>query len=107
MKVAGVIFLHDISPPRLHPAALRNIEVLRGLCGDSALSSVFFMTTKWGLVTEQDGNKREQQLCDGLWKDMIDAGSSVGRFDGTHESARTIVRNILQMFDNIRPTDIL
>lgn len=107
MKIGGVIYLHDISLPRLHPASLRNIEVFRRLCGDRALSSVVLATTKWGLVNEQDGTKREAQLLSGLWKDIISAGSSVDRFDNTRESAWRIIKRILHKFENTYNSDSL
>ena len=96
MKVAGVIYLHDISLTRMHGTSRRNLEVFSHLCGDSALDKVILATTMWNRVEEKEGTGRESDLRGILWKRMINQGSTMFRFTRTHESAWEIVHHILQ-----------
>ena len=96
MKVAGVIYLHEISQSRMHGTSRKNLAMFSRLCGDSALDKVVLATTKWNKVVEKEGTKRELDLRCIFWKKMISRGSTVFRFTGTHESAWDIVNHILQ-----------
>ena len=96
MKVAGVIYLHEISQTRMHGTSRRNLVVFSRLCGDSALDKVILATTKWNKVEEGEGTERELDLRGMFWKKMISQGSTMFRFTGTYESAWDIVRHILQ-----------
>ena len=96
MKVAGVIYLHDISLTRMQGTSRRNLEVFSHLCGDSALDKVILATTMWNRVEEKEGTGRESDLREKFWKKMIGKGSTVFRFTRTHESAWEIVHHILQ-----------
>ena len=96
MKVAGVIYLHEISQTRMHGTSRRNLVVFSRLCGDSALDKVILATTKWNKVEEGEGAERELDLRGMFWKKMISQGSTMFRFTGTYESAWEIVHHILQ-----------
>ena len=96
MKVAGVIYLHEISQTRMHGTSRRNLVVFSRLCGDSALDKVILATTKWNKVEEGEGTERELDLRGMFWKKMISQGSTMFRFTGTYESAWEIVHHILQ-----------
>ncbi|KAB8218699.1 hypothetical protein BDV33DRAFT_174927 [Aspergillus novoparasiticus] len=45
--VNGIIYFHRISDPRMTPAAIANIRVLRSLCGGPGLPAVALATTFW------------------------------------------------------------
>lgn len=96
MKVAGVIYLHEISQTRMHGTSRKNLVMFSRLCGDSSLDKVILATTKWNKVEEQEGAVREVELQGVFWKRMVSLGSTVTRFTGTHESAWEIIRRILQ-----------
>ena len=96
MKVAGVIYLHEISQTRMHGTSRRNLVVFSRLCGDSALDKVILATTKWNKVEEGEGAERELDLRGMFWKKMVNQGSTMFRFTGTYESAWEIVHHILQ-----------
>jgi hypothetical protein len=101
MTIGGMVYLQDISQPRLHPSSRRNVEIFRNLCGSDALSSVIITTGKWDLLSDVNvGVKRENQLNNALWTEVISAGGLVGRFEGTHESAWKIIRAILDKVEN-------
>jgi hypothetical protein len=90
MKLAGIIYLHEISQSRFEISRM-SLVMLNKLCGNDALSKVILVTTKWGDISADVGQRREQQLADTYWKEMLDKGSEMARFMNTPESAWAIV----------------
>lgn len=76
-KLAGIIYLHDISQARMQGSLKRNLDVFRKLCGDGALRHVVLCTTKWSQVEEEVGERRTEHLKGVFWKEMIEHGSTV------------------------------
>lgn len=97
MKLGGVIYLHDISLSRMLGTTRKNLEVFQKLCGDDAFRSVILGTTKWGDVFKEDGDRRTQQLCDNYWREMLDHGSKVFRFEDSSKSAWAMVNSIIEL----------
>ncbi|KAH7918864.1 hypothetical protein BV22DRAFT_1075873 [Leucogyrophana mollusca] len=93
VKLAGIIYLHEITQPRMKGTARRNFDVFDKLCGVKAAQNVILGTTKRANVKPDVAAGREQQLRD-FWKDMIQQGSLMAQFDGTSESAWKIVNAI-------------
>jgi hypothetical protein len=89
MTLAGIIYLHDISQPRME-SAKENIEVFDKLRCPGVINNVILATTKWGDVSMDVALRREQQLGK-YW-----AGSDITRFHNTVDSAQAIVNLILQ-----------
>ncbi|KJA26251.1 hypothetical protein HYPSUDRAFT_308868 [Hypholoma sublateritium FD-334 SS-4] len=81
MKLAGVIYLHDITQTRMLGTTRRNLDMFRKLVGDKALSAVVLGTTKWGSVDELVARRRQSELADSYWKEMSDAGSRIVQID--------------------------
>ncbi|KAF5322729.1 hypothetical protein D9619_000413 [Psilocybe cf. subviscida] len=83
-KLAGVIYLQDICQRRVTGATKRNFEVFDKLCGKDACKSVVLGTTQWMRVPPNDyemAGKREQELKENFWKEMIRKGSTMQRVD--------------------------
>ena len=95
-KLGGIIYLHDISLSRML-GTTRNLEVVQKLCGDNTFRSVILGTTKWGDVFEEDGDMRTQQLRDDYWRDMLDHGSKIFKFEDSSKSAWTLVDSIVEL----------
>lgn len=95
MKLAGVIYLHEISQPRMTGTPRKNLEMFRSLCGNRAIRNVILATTKWSEVVGDIGARREQQLSEKYWDHMLQLGSKMYRFDVTRESAWAMVSDIL------------
>ncbi|KAF9004248.1 P-loop containing nucleoside triphosphate hydrolase protein [Cyathus striatus] len=93
MKLAGAIYLHNISVNRMLGATSKNLELFRKMIGKDALSSVILGTTKWSEVSEKVGNARQKLLKDKMWWEMIKNGSEVFRFDNTEESASIMINH--------------
>ena len=95
MKLAGIIYLHDISQDRITEVARKNLSVFKKLCGDRAVKHVVLATTKWSSLANETINQRETELRETFWTSMSSKGSPMTQFKGTMESAQEIVRDIL------------
>ena len=63
-KIAGVLYLHDITKGKLGGAAVNNIRLLENMIGIEEYKNCTFITTKWGCTTNpQDEQKREEALA--------------------------------------------
>ena len=63
-KIAGVLYLHDITRGKLGGAAVNNIRLLENMIGIEEYKNCTFVTTKWGCTTNpQDEQKREEALA--------------------------------------------
>jgi hypothetical protein len=96
--LSGLIYLHPISDNRLRGSALRNLFMFKKLCGPDCLPGIVLATTMWGLVSAEDGIRRESQLraTNDFWGEMEKGGSRVMRHLRTKESAMTILSVILE-----------
>lgn len=45
-------------------SAIKNIQLLRSLCGDDALSKVVLVTTMWDIENRDIAERREKELKD-------------------------------------------
>jgi len=95
MKLAGVIYLHEISQTRMLGSSRKNFMMFNRLSGDRAARVVVLATTKWDDVPEDVGKRREDQLTQTHWKKMIGQGSQIRRFMHSHDSAWHIIDDIL------------
>ena len=90
MKIAGIIYLHEITQKNMTDTALKNLDMFRKLCGDDALG-----TTKWGEVPPEVRENREKELAETFWKEMIQRGSIMMQVDTDASSAWATVHHIL------------
>lgn len=98
IKLAGMIYLHRITNPRMGGSALKNIRVFEKLCGKDGLKNIVLATTLWEILRKKDitvgtGVDRESQLLehDEFWGFMAKRGSHVMRHYGSQESAWKMV----------------
>ena len=96
MKLAGFIYVHEITQTRMFGAARENLETFKKICGDEALRNVVLGTTKWDQVKLEKGQQREQELENTYWKEMIQQGSVIMRVHTDSSSAWEIVNRILE-----------
>ncbi|KAF8065330.1 P-loop containing nucleoside triphosphate hydrolase protein [Lyophyllum atratum] len=106
MKLAGVIYLHKISDNRMSGSARKNLDLFEKLCGTNAAERIVLATTMWSRVSKEDGIRRETQMREKFWKDMLSYGSSLKRVEETQSSALAIVDSILAK-DIIEPVPLL
>jgi hypothetical protein len=94
-KIAGIIYLYDISRKRMHGSSFKNFTMFRTLCGSDAAVNVILVTTMWSEVKDSVGRSREQQLSNVYWKPLLDEGSRSNRFLDSFDSAWDIVISLL------------
>ncbi|KAK4155080.1 hypothetical protein C8A00DRAFT_13861 [Chaetomidium leptoderma] len=105
VRLAGLVYLHRISDPRMQGSALKNLHMFQKLCGDRGLASVVLATTMWkGLEATEEGRQIGQQRSEDLqkpefWGAMIKRGSRIVRHDGSAESAKSIVGSLIDGTD--------
>ena len=96
MKLAGIIYLHNISLPRIMGTEHKDLDVFRKICGHEALKNVILGTTKSDEVSLKVDQRREQQLRDIHWKEMVQQGLVIMQVHADSSSARRIVDRILE-----------
>lgn len=101
-QLAGILYLHRITEPRFQGSAKRNLRMFQQLCGTKNLGSVILATTHWSdkegkRYPEDEGQRKVKQLIETeeFWGGMVARGSRVERHDGTKESARNIISNLV------------
>lgn len=103
--LSGIIYLHRIIDVRMEGPSLKNLRMMKKLCGANSLRNVVLATTMWEKVAEEEGFRREAELKDDFWKDMIVGGSAVTRIrTETGNDARALVKSLLK--NKPRPTRI-
>ncbi|KAJ4301515.1 hypothetical protein N0V90_003608 [Kalmusia sp. IMI 367209] len=95
----GIIYLYPITQNRFSGSARRFLETFRQLCGDHALSNVALVTTMWSKIEVNDGLRREVELQDAYWGDLISNGANVFQYNGTQGMAETIAGLLLSRDD--------
>ena len=77
---------------------LRQIEMIKRICGENNYSNVMLVTTHWPQTIEEQKQRgcalREADLRKEFWRDMIKGGSKMWRFDDETSTARAIVRSL-------------
>jgi hypothetical protein len=59
---------------------LKNRDTFTKLCGDDVMQNAILVTTKWTKVGLEEGERREEQLKNEFWKEMVDKGTITARF---------------------------
>jgi len=96
LQLRGIIYLHRITDPKVQGSTLNNFIMFKEICGREALENVILLTTMWDVVeSESIGAKRQQELRDDFWADMIENGSMVRKFDGSTAMAEALVCRLL------------
>ena len=75
----------------MYGTSRKTLEMLRRLCGNDTL--VVLGTTKWDDVSLEIGQRREKQLQDKYWKEMIQYGSTVMQVDADSSSSAWDIMN--------------
>ncbi|KAF8065331.1 P-loop containing nucleoside triphosphate hydrolase protein [Lyophyllum atratum] len=88
MKLAGVIYLLQIDQNRMDRTRRQNLDIFKEMCGKDAAARIVLTTTMWSKVSKEDGMKRETQMREKFWKDMVSRGSSLKRLDSDEQLDR-------------------
>ena len=106
LRLRGILYLRDITKPRMEGSDMTTFELFSKLVGKKAFPYVVFVTTKWGLLDKKNqmvGNEREMELKEDFWKEMImeGRGSYVTRFLDTKDSAEGIISQVVGNADPV------
>lgn len=95
-RLNGIVYLHNISVPKMRGSAYQNLQMFRQLCGDDALEHVILATTFWAEVEPQLGERREKELLEDnrFWARMVERGSKVMRLAQDRGSALHVLREV-------------
>ncbi|KAF9043913.1 hypothetical protein BJ165DRAFT_1404803 [Panaeolus papilionaceus] len=94
----GILYLHQITDRRLVQDPASHFHTFESLAGERFHSRVALVTTRWDeLRNPDDGLRRETQIEQGIWADMIGKGSVVLRYRNSPESATEILDQIVSM----------
>ncbi|KAG6811106.1 hypothetical protein H0H92_008953 [Tricholoma furcatifolium] len=93
VKLAGVLYLCEISQTRDFLVARKNLDHFDKLCGDRATKNVLLITTKWSVPPSQSELNREAALQDPAhWGHLIRRGSRMRRLeDASPDCAWSVV----------------
>ncbi|KAI1409419.1 P-loop containing nucleoside triphosphate hydrolase protein [Hypoxylon sp. FL1857] len=96
LALKGIIFLYRITDVRIQGSTLSNMMAFEEMCGDHALKHVILLTTFWDLLEDKSlGARRQQELREDFWSDMVVKGSQVRRFDGSRDMAEALVLRLV------------
>jgi len=93
--LSGIIYLHRISDPRMDPSSKKSLRMFRSLCGTGNLKNVILATTMWEKTDEVDGQRREDELRNNFWKEMLSNKSELARISSDPEDGKRLIRNLL------------
>lgn len=95
IKLLGLIYLHDITVPRMRGSLRRELEMLKLIVGPQNYRNVLLVTTKWGDKSRRrEYENRQFQLEENYWEDLMLGGAVCHRFQGSADSARAIVSQL-------------
>jgi hypothetical protein len=87
--------MHDITQPRMRKSLKYELEMLKLIVGKRNFKYVLLVLTKWGDPTRnREFESRQYDLEDNYWEDLLRGGASVHKFEGSPESARSIVAQL-------------
>jgi hypothetical protein len=95
ITLSGILYLHRITDIRMSGSAMRNMDLLRVLCGDHFLDHVTLVTTMWDSVHDRVGQDREQELQSTFWRETLVKGAAYNRHYGNQETADNIINRYL------------
>ena len=94
----GILYLRDISKTRIEGSDIRTLTLFSKLVGKEAFPHVVFVTTMWGKLDTEGKKvafKRENELKEDFWNEMIEQGSWMTRFEGNKASAEGIISQLV------------
>ncbi|KZT11375.1 uncharacterized protein LAESUDRAFT_809315 [Laetiporus sulphureus 93-53] len=96
--VVGMVYMHSMSDNRIGDNVMKSLKAFRDICGDEAMSHAVIVTNMWTRIRKEVGEGRERDLKLGEYgfRDAIEKGAKLRRHDGSAESARDIVKQLMQ-----------
>ncbi|KAF9034805.1 hypothetical protein BJ165DRAFT_1615670 [Panaeolus papilionaceus] len=90
-----ILYLTPIHIPRLPGSHRRVLQTFHALTGIKTARSITVVSTMWDNIWGDSATRRAEsnfsQLRDAIWKEHVDSGSRVVKFDNTKESSLSIL----------------
>jgi hypothetical protein len=104
-RLTGIVYIHNITKPRMQGSAFQNIRMFRSLCGEDALKNVVLATSFWDEVNPSLGAERERELLTSkdFWANMVAKGSEVVRISPD----RSVCLGVLERIAKKSQVDLL
>jgi hypothetical protein len=109
--IIGIIYLHDITNPRLSGSTLKTLKILQQFCGEENYPKIVFATTMWQDARhapqgEKAAERRHKELERDFWDPMFKfhGGVLTHPVDGA-DSARKVVDHLLEILDRLLESD--
>ena len=107
VEFAGIIYLYPITNNRMQGTARKNLSLMRAICGEAAYKHVVLTLTMWEEFSDDIlvAFRRENHLLqtDDWWGSMRSQGSVAKRHNGTLDSARDIINQVVVQRSNHGP----
>ncbi|KIJ29191.1 hypothetical protein M422DRAFT_54307 [Sphaerobolus stellatus SS14] len=91
IRVMGVLYFHSISDNRVSHAMLRNLILLKKICGERTWNCTTFVTTRWDEADDKFAEARFLDLSRNHWKEMLAHGAMARRFSRDYFQAWEIL----------------
>jgi hypothetical protein len=98
LRLRGILYLRDISKTRMEGSDIATLNLFSKLVGKEAFPHVVFVTTMWGKLDaagKEVAYKREKELKETFWGEMIQEGSYMTKFQGSKASAEGIISQLV------------
>ncbi|KAK0647073.1 hypothetical protein B0T16DRAFT_458936 [Cercophora newfieldiana] len=108
IPVIGIIYLHDITNPRLSGSAVKALKILQDFCGKENYPRIVFATTMWqdaGYSPQGEiaARRRHAELKRDFWDAMFEGnGGVLCHLVDEAGSARKVVDHLLDGVDALR-----
>ncbi|PQE12522.1 GTP binding domain protein [Rutstroemia sp. NJR-2017a BBW] len=106
INVAGIVYMHRITDNRISGTSLRNLTVLKSLCGESAFPRIVLVSSMWDLLAEEpklheEATTRELELrsTNEFWGSLCRGGSQVARWTGDEHSTLGVIDHIMTTYE--------
>jgi hypothetical protein len=96
VKLAGIVYIHRISDPRMTGTSVRNFKMFLDLCGDTTLRNVVIATNMWELAPADAAERREGEMRSKYFEPVIRMGGQLLRLYNTDDSARDVLQSIIK-----------
>ncbi|KAI5785696.1 P-loop containing nucleoside triphosphate hydrolase protein [Pyronema domesticum] len=79
-NIAGVLYVHAISPGRFSKSEDLNLDMLKALCGERFFPNITIVTTMWQNYagpTKKRVERKQKELEEGPWKELLGGGARI------------------------------
>lgn len=94
IKIAGIVYVHPITKNRMDGTQVSSLHIFKNICGER-MSGVTIVSSMWGDIKEDVGERREEELISEYWGEYKKHGCLTQRFNNTQDSAFGIISGMV------------